>query len=115
MILISYAYSEVIYTVNIGGNAQENWDLVSESEEDDLWFHLGDDRPSSHVVLKISDEIKSKKLPPAIIYKCCTLCKQYSKFKTFQNIPIIYTKIKNITKGDNMGSVHEKKTKSIKV
>ena len=91
----------VVYYVNIGKNSLENWDLINKSEKNDIWFHL-DGYPSPHVVLKYSDNI-----PENIIVECCELCKSYSKYKNFPSkyIKVIYTKINNIKKGKEVGSV----------
>jgi len=90
----------------LGNNAQENWILIDKSSANDLWFHL-DGKPSPHVILKIPNKGKIHK--QTILY-CGMICKQYSKYEFHKNISIIYTEIKNITKGKEVGSVHTKRT-----
>src|SRR5437016_4944551 len=97
-------------TYIIGENAQDNWDLITASNQNDLWFHL-QDHPSPHVVLKMPTvKNAEKKISKQSIIHCAVECKNYSKFKDDRNkISIIYTEIKNITKGDKPGSVITKK------
>ena len=126
MLVKIFEFNGYTYRIKIGRNEQENWDLISSSNENDLWFHLGGNMSSPHVVLEIIPQIeicddilakkyKKNKIHPAIIFKCSILCKEYSKFKCEKNIPVIYTEIKNITKADKVGSVYAKKTKHINV
>jgi predicted ribosome quality control (RQC) complex YloA/Tae2 family protein len=49
-VLISKIGEIILY--KIGTNAQENWDLIDESSEGDLWFHVND-LPSCHVVTSL--------------------------------------------------------------
>jgi hypothetical protein len=37
-VLINKIGEIILY--KIGTNAQENWDLIDESDENDLWFHV---------------------------------------------------------------------------
>ena len=39
----------------IGESAQENWDIIKESNQNDLWFHI-DKLPSCHVVLSTKNK-----------------------------------------------------------
>jgi len=88
----------------IGQNAQENWDIIKESNQTDLWFHI-DKLPSCHVVLST----KNKKFDKDDIRTCAKLCKENSKYNGTVNI--IYTQIKNISiDKSQVGSVHVKKS-----
>lgn len=98
------------FEAKIGKNAQENWDLIDGAVQNDIWFHLKD-HPSSHVILTIGSEKPSRN----VIKACCVLCKQHSKMKSLKNITVIYTEIKNVLKGDAVGSVTTSKTKEIKI
>ena len=40
--------------VLIGKNAVHNTQLVSEANDDDLWFHVTD-KPSAHIIAKIAN------------------------------------------------------------
>lgn len=105
-------YDETRYIIRVGENAQENWDLIDDSSQNDIWFHV-EGHPSCHVVLSMSDR---KKLPhKSVIIYCALLCKDGSKVSNHKNIKIIYTEIKNVRKGDTPGSVFTKNTKTIKI
>jgi|688.fasta_scaffold202053_3 predicted ribosome quality control (RQC) complex YloA/Tae2 family protein len=102
---------EKIYSVKIGENAQENWDLITESDQSDIWFHL-ESHPSPHVILK-TEGIKLEDIDKHIIFMCSVECKNRSKLKLQKNVYVIYTQIKNVAKADEVGSVHTKKIKRI--
>jgi predicted ribosome quality control (RQC) complex YloA/Tae2 family protein len=99
-------------SISIGENAQDNWDIIDKSKQNDLWFHV-ENQPSSHVILSLPDS-KSKCTGQTIIH-CAKLCKQHSKFKNIPKIGIIYTEIKSISKGDKVGQVNTKKVSRIVV
>jgi predicted ribosome quality control (RQC) complex YloA/Tae2 family protein len=89
----------------IGGNAQENSDIIDASEPDDIWFHV-DNLPSEHVVASIPvDKKLDKKQLSKIVTQGAVLCKQYSKYASQKNLNIVYTRIKDITKTDKVGCV----------
>jgi predicted ribosome quality control (RQC) complex YloA/Tae2 family protein len=111
MIEIIYENDDGIdYRVLIGKNAQDNWDLISSSDPEDLWFHC-EDIPSCHVVLKENNG--KKKIPMNVLKFCSEQCKLRSQVE--KKINIIYTKIKNVKKGSDIGSVYTKNTKRIKI
>jgi predicted ribosome quality control (RQC) complex YloA/Tae2 family protein len=111
MITYDVEIDDVMYKIDVGKNAAENWDLISEASQSDVWFHLGKELPSPHVILHVPDGIK--KLPKKIIKRCSVLCKEHSKYNNIKKVPIIYTKIHNVTKGNTVGSVYTKQTKSL--
>ena len=113
MIIDSIELNEYIYSIKVGNNAKENWDIISGASQNDIWFHLGGHMASPHVVLSIPHGFKLKKIPIKIITHCAALCKQHSKYSNINKVTVIYTEIKNISKGDTIGSVHTKKTSSI--
>ena len=82
----------------IGQNAQENWDIIDNADQSEIWFHL-DSFPSPHVIIKHTNP------PKNIIYQAAFLCKDYSKYKNYKNLKIIYTTCKNIKKTEVKGSV----------
>ncbi len=106
-----FNFKNKIYIIKIGKNKNENWDLVKNSDKDDIWFHLND-YPSCHVIVNTDGE---KKLDNKILKRAAVLCKENSKFSNIKNLEIIYTKIKNIKLGDEIGSVDTKNTKIIKI
>jgi predicted ribosome quality control (RQC) complex YloA/Tae2 family protein len=100
-----YNLGDTIFKV--GQNAQENWDLVRECLNDSsniignskefLWFHL-DEFPSAHVVILYEEPNHEE------INYACELLIQHSKHSKFSK-KIIYTKIKNLKLGPDVGSV----------
>jgi len=101
--------------IEMGQNAQENWDLIDKSEENDWWFHL-QDYPSSHVVIHTQDYVKKKKdLDRKTIKYAALLCKQNSKMKSEKKVEVIYTQIKNVEKTEDVGSVMTIETCVIKI
>jgi predicted ribosome quality control (RQC) complex YloA/Tae2 family protein len=87
----------------IGRNAQDNWDIIKESKEKWVWIHL-DKFPSGHVIIcKDSDTVTDEE----IIYGC-NICISHSKYKNMQNMSVVYCEIKNLTLGEDVGSVYFK-------
>lgn len=94
------------YTIKVGSNAKENWDLIDNSYPQDLWIHL-DEFPSAHVVIS-QETNKSEDIiyPNELILVGCNYCKFYSKHgKNSQKVKIVYTQIMNLKKGKDIGSV----------
>ena len=108
-------------TIYVGQSKEENWSLIDKSKQNDIWFHLAD-HPSCHVVINLAEhknKDKDKKNREIIsnktIYYVASLCKEHSKLKKIKKITVIYTEIKYIKKGKEIGSVYTKKTKRITV
>ena len=97
----------------VGKNAEDNFTIIDEANEEDIWFHLKD-QSSSHVIAKINNNYNKKELR-YILKQGCILCKSNSKYKNIQSMPVIYTKIKNVIKTDTLGSVIVKNEKTILV
>jgi predicted ribosome quality control (RQC) complex YloA/Tae2 family protein len=104
-----------IYTIKVGENAQENWDIIGEAGNSDIWFHV-DKFPSCHVILE-TDSTQLKKLHRSVIRYCADLCKEGSKQKNCKKLSIIYTEVRNVTinKKGEVGSVFTRKTHNIVV
>jgi len=98
--------------IYVGESAQENWDLIDQSNQNDIWFHL-DKHPSAHVVISIPKKVK--KITKNTINYAATLCKDNSKLKYLKKVSVIYTEIKNVKKADKPGSVTTKNTTKILV
>ena len=99
----------------VGQNASENWDLVKNyanskeignskdssnligNSKEFLWFHL-DEFPSAHVVIEHEEPNDEE------INYACELVIQHSKHSKFSK-KIVYTKIKNLKLGPDVGSV----------
>ena len=117
-IMKDYQYESVhdncIYKIKAGETAQENWDLIDASGQNDIWFHV-EGHPSCHLVLIVNDANKKKDPHKSVINYCAALCKEGSKLKNGKNIKIIYTAIKNVKKADKPGAVTTKNTKELKI
>ena len=84
-------------TYKVGKNAKENWDLIDESEEDDIWIHLHD-YPSCHVIIE-----NTKYLEKEHILHGCHLCKEHSKYKNDKKIKVSVLDKKYVKKGKVVG------------
>jgi predicted ribosome quality control (RQC) complex YloA/Tae2 family protein len=108
------SYDNCVYRIKAGQSAQENWDLIKSSAQNDIWFHVKDE-PSCHVVLTLGER---KKAPhKSVFIFCAVLCKKGSNVRFSKNVQIIYTDIKNvkIKKTDKPGTVTASNTKLIKI
>jgi len=100
-------------TFTIGGNAQENSDIIDAAGPDDIWFHL-DSLPSEHVIAAIPEGTTlDKKQILKIATQGAVLCKQYSKYASTKNLSIIYTRIKDIMKTEKVGCVIAQNQKTL--
>ena len=82
----------------IGNNAIENWNLLSETNQDHYFFHLSK-FPSCYVILETENPTKS------MIKKCAEYCKQNTKYKNIKSLNVDYCKCSNVQKGDIIGEV----------
>ena len=99
-------------TFYIGQKQCENFAVINKGNSEDLWFHANN-ISSCHIVCKLPDKIDKKELR-YIIKAGAILCKNNTnKLKSLQNVEIIYTQIKNITKTNVEGCVLTKNTKTI--
>lgn len=109
-ILIQAIKREVIFY--IGKKQSENFEVIDAGKEDDLWFHAKNES-SCHVVCELPEDINKKELK-YIITAGALLCKNNTnKLKILQNVEIIYTQIKNITKTNVEGCVLTNNTKTV--
>lgn len=108
---IELTHNSEIYNIIVGENAQENWDIISDADSLDIWFHL-ENNPSPHVILK-TNKTKLADIDKKIIFLCGAECKNRSKLKSVKNTYVIYTEIKNVSKAEDIGSVYTKKTKRV--
>ena len=118
----------IIY--KIGRNARDNFNLIDESDKDDLWFHINN-KPSCHVIARLQNirfttqdndlpnyydihfDTLENKQKQQIIKQGALICKQFSKFKSEKNVEVVYTKIENVVKTEIIGSVLASKSKII--
>jgi predicted ribosome quality control (RQC) complex YloA/Tae2 family protein len=103
-------------TFVIGQNAAENFQIIDDSQPNDLWFHVTE-FPSCHVIAKINDIMDSinRKDIKYIVKQGAILCKQHSKYKSVKNLDINYTEISNVQKTSVVGSVITSNTKNITI
>ena len=101
---------DVVYY--IGTNASDNFDIIDKGRSEDYWFHAKD-FSSCHVVVQLPDDIDKRGLK-TIIKRGAMICKQNThKLSQLDNVEIIYTRIKNVTKTDVIGCVTTTHTKTI--
>jgi predicted ribosome quality control (RQC) complex YloA/Tae2 family protein len=105
-----FNYEGTDYTIIIGKNKKENWQIIDESLETDVWFHVSDS-PSCHVILKNMVNISS--IPIQVIKRSAYLCKINSNAKYEKKSVIIYTPICNVKKTNIEGEVVVKSCKSV--
>jgi len=119
----------------VGQNAKENFDLIDDSEADDIWFHIsqlpnssGDRRspselvvrrlsaplPSCHVVASIPvDKNYDKNILKKIAVQGAVICKQFSKYKSEKVVHVMYTPIHHVIKTPTIGAVSVEQYKTI--
>lgn len=97
----------------IGRNATENTELVLRSSAMDVWFHVND-QPSAHLIYYNPDGLDLDHLrKKGVIYRMALTLKKKSKYRSFNNIEIIYDYIKNITPLTKPGMVQCNSPKTI--
>jgi predicted ribosome quality control (RQC) complex YloA/Tae2 family protein len=94
----------------IGSNALENWDLLDNSKENHIFFHLSS-FPSCYVILEIEED---KNIDENIFFEAALLCKNNTKYKNLKNIKIDYCRCSNLVKGDKLGEVIYKSNRKVK-
>jgi predicted ribosome quality control (RQC) complex YloA/Tae2 family protein len=97
----------------VGKNAKQNFEIIDDAKQNDLWFHI-ENESSCHVIAQLPEEHSwDKKQLRHIVKQGAVLCKAHSRYKSDKNVPIIYTTIQHLTKGDTIGSVIATNTKSV--
>ena len=97
-----YNYDSINYTIIVGKNKKENFEIIDDSVDSDIWFHVNNE-PSCHVILKNTNKLRD--VPWQVIKRCAYLCKINSKSKTQKKCDIIYTQLKNVIKTEHEGQV----------
>ena len=90
-----------------GENAQDNWNLLDLSvniNPNYIWFHL-DNFPSCYVIMYEELENLEENQKTFFLNFGANLCKQKSKYRNFNNLKIIYTKLNKLKKTENTGEV----------
>lgn len=86
----------------VGRNAKQNWELLENANENDIWIHL-DKLPSSYVIIDSNSE---SSITNSHIKYAAQLCTKYSKSKIpndVKGVYYIYTICKNVKKGKSTG------------
>ena len=96
-------YGGVLYTIRVGRNKQDNWDLLLQSKDSDIWFHV-DGLPSCHVILENDKSIRD--IPLQILRRSAYLCKINSSAKKNDKCDVMYACMKNVSLGDQVGEVN---------
>jgi predicted ribosome quality control (RQC) complex YloA/Tae2 family protein len=107
-----FEYDSIEYNILIGTNKYENFQLIDNAVDTDIWFHV-ENEPSCHVILKNDSRIHD--IPKQVIKRCAYLCKINSKSKIQNKSYIMYTQIKNVTKTEIIGQVNVTTYKVINV
>jgi len=97
----------------IGKNAQDNFDIIDDAEEYQMWFHI-EGAPSGHVIAKIDDNLDKKQMR-YIIKQGAVICKQVSKFASAKDVNIVYARVGDVEKTDTLGKVNVKKSKTVSI
>jgi predicted ribosome quality control (RQC) complex YloA/Tae2 family protein len=101
---VTFVHDGCEYTLWVGKNKKSNWDLIDGAKETDIWFHVGGNAPSAHVILET--DIPISKIPRQVIKRCACICKSHSSSKSEKRCPIIYTTIRHVTKTSIVGQVN---------
>lgn len=96
------------YTLFIGNNKYENVEIIKNSSQDDLWFHL-DNISGPHFVLQTGGDL----IPKRYLNHIGTLFRDY-KNGLPSRYTVIYTEIRNVKLTNVVGTVIPAKLKYIK-
>lgn len=88
------------YTVDVGQDKDENWQLMDDADPTDIWFHANGS-PSAHVILRAPE---SGVVPISIVRFCAEKTKC---------LDVIYTYVANIRKGRHVGEAIILDTKKV--
>ena len=108
----TFSNEECEWTIIIGKNKEENWQIIDESDPTDIWFHVRD-IPSCHVILKTRSSLSS--ISRDVLKYSALLCKINSKAKTEKKAIIMYTPIEYVAKTKHVGEVNVSTFKTLVV
>jgi len=100
------------YLFIIGRNKEDNFRIIDESVDTDIWFHV-EGEPSCHVILKNNNNIKD--VPKQVIKQGAYLCKINSKATKSNKTVIMYSPLKNVVKTAIIGQVVVSNYKTVTV
>eukprot|EP00300_Choanocystis_sp_HF-7_P025121 c26798_g1_i1.p1 GENE.c26798_g1_i1~~c26798_g1_i1.p1 ORF type:complete len:106 (-),score=13.08 c26798_g1_i1:67-384(-) len=95
--------------IRIGENASENWTLLSNAKQTDLWFHVKN-APSAYVIMTPLESISQSN-----ILECAKLAKQHSRLKHSHRCKISWTEAKNVKRGSQTGEAITRNIKEVVV
>lgn len=105
---ISIYFQEINKEIHylIGTNAYDNFHVIDEALDDDIWFHSKEDS-SSHVICLLPNDLElNEKEKQLLIQKGAELCvSNTNKLTLLYRVPVIYTEVKNIKKTKTIGLV----------
>ena len=87
------------FTINIGKNAKENWNLLEEANKKDIWLHLNDNA-SPYVIIEYDNNYKLKRKDLKLAGR---LCKAHSKERNTKNVEVCYLEVQYVKKGKSLG------------
>ncbi len=110
----TFVFDNTEYTIYVGQNKTENWELIDAAEKTDIWFHI-DGVPSCHVILVNMNVVKLRDVPRQVIKRCAYLCKINSSalVKSMSKCFVIYTPISEVVKTEIVGEVSVSNYKSV--
>ena len=94
-----FIFKDIEYEIRVGQDKHENWQLLDDSDQNDLWFHVAN-APSAYVILTV---FPSQNTPKQVIDYCADLCKTHSKQKHENKCDVMYSQIRNVSKGRHAG------------
>ena len=100
-----YEYNELKFLV--GKDARDNWKMLSEADDSDIWIHLHN-HPSSYVIIENTDTIEKDD----ILYGC-QLCKKHSKLRDKARVKCSVLSVEFVKKGKTVGEAKLLKTPDI--
>ena len=89
----------------VGKNAKDNWNILEDACEDDIWFHVKDE--SSAYVIIINDF--KNEITQNHMVKAALLCKEHSKLKNKNKVAINWLPVKDVKKGKVVREAKKKK------
>lgn len=101
-----FSFNNKEYTIYIGQNKTENWELIDAADNTDIWFHISN-YPSCHIILKNIDCVKLRDIPREVIKRAAYLCKINSSsiIKSMKKCVVIYAPISEVKKTEIVGQV----------
>jgi predicted ribosome quality control (RQC) complex YloA/Tae2 family protein len=103
------------FEILVGRGEDDNDTLTFDvAQPNDLWMHVGDGTPGSHVVVRNPGK---GELPKAIVERAAALAAWYSKSRSAKTAPVDYCKASQVSKprGAPAGLVELAEHKTIRV